>query len=151
MHSLFCVKKPPKTKNKCFIFYVSLTLYKLFGNCQAENGGAFSDSCYFCTVSGGRRPRGRGEQRVSCAHQAVERWLPVAVCCLQSSCVFLTWGSQWLQAKEPVGLMAHGVDGTRGRPCGPRLLVGPPVAVRVAPGCVCGLWLTMAPVVVRGA
>lgn len=49
--SLFCVKNKTKNKKQMFIFYVSLTLYKLFNGCQAENNGVFSDHCYFCKVS----------------------------------------------------------------------------------------------------
>lgn len=48
--SLFCVKNKTKNKKQMFIFYVSLTLYKLFNGCQAENNGVFSDHCYFCKV-----------------------------------------------------------------------------------------------------
>lgn len=52
VHSFFILcKKTTKNKKQMFIFYVSLTLYKLFSNCQAENNGVFSDSCYFCKVS----------------------------------------------------------------------------------------------------
>lgn len=53
MHSFFilCKKeKTPKAKKQMFIFYVSLALYKLFDNCQAENNGVFLESCYFCNV-----------------------------------------------------------------------------------------------------
>lgn len=52
MHSFFILcKKNTKNQKQMFIFYVSLTLYKLFGNCQVDNGGVLSDSCYFCNIS----------------------------------------------------------------------------------------------------
>lgn len=71
--SLFCVKNKTKTKKQMFIFYVSLTLYKLFNGCQAENNGVFSDHCYFCKVSASARTVA-GEQGVCmcvcvCPHQ----------------------------------------------------------------------------------
>lgn len=38
MHSFFILcKKNTKNQKQMFIFYVSLILYKLFNNCQAEN------------------------------------------------------------------------------------------------------------------
>lgn len=60
--SLFCVKKNTKNQKQMFIFYISLTLYKLFNNCQVESKGVFLDSCYFCNVSMrcGRRVAGKG-------------------------------------------------------------------------------------------
>lgn len=65
----------------------------------------------------------------------------------ESSLLFLTWGSEWLQAKELVGPEDRGVDGTCGGQCGPWLLmgppeavVGPPVANSVARGCWWHLW-----------
>lgn len=55
-----------------FIFYVSLTLYKLFGDCPAENSGVFSDTCYFCNVSVCGTRCVAGERRgCLCPHQVV--------------------------------------------------------------------------------
>lgn len=67
MHSFFilCKKQNQKNKKQMFIFYVSLTLYKLFNGCQAENNGVFSDHCYFCKVSVSARTVA-GEQGVFC-------------------------------------------------------------------------------------
>lgn len=49
MHSFFilCKKQNQKNKKQMFIFYVSLTLYKLFSGCQAENKRSILGSLLF--------------------------------------------------------------------------------------------------------
>lgn len=62
MHSFFILYKKthqnPKTNVYFLCFFI---LYKLFDDCQAENNGAFSDSCYFCNVPVCRTCRAAGE------------------------------------------------------------------------------------------
>lgn len=81
MHSFFILCKNTKNKNQMFIFYVSLTLYKLFDSCQAEDNGVFLDSCYFCKVPGHRTCRVVGGQ--VCVLAIVCRLCPGAAHCLQ--------------------------------------------------------------------
>lgn len=99
--SLFCVKNT-KNQKQMFIFYVSLTLYKLFEDCQAGNNGVFSGSCYFCNVSV-CHTRVSGESKgCVCPHQIV-CLLPEVVHCLQNLPHYSSFGvlsgsrpkSQW--------------------------------------------------------
>lgn len=126
MHSFFILckkkkkKKPTENQKQRFIFYVSLTLYKLFDDRQAENNGVFSDSCYFCNVSVCRTGCvAGGSEGCPCPHQVV-CLLPEVVHCLQNLPYYSSFGVQWLQAKEPAGPgaagVAHGVGAARG--CG---------------------------------
>lgn len=50
MRRFFILCRKTKNQKRMFIFYVSLTLCKLFDSCQAEGKGASSGSCYFCIV-----------------------------------------------------------------------------------------------------
>ena len=105
MHSFFilCKKKNTKSKKQMFIFYVSLTLYKLLDNCQEENNGVFSDSCYFCNVSVCRTRRVAGKSKDVCAltkslSVCSQRWCTVYRIFLYSSLGVLSGSrpkSQW--------------------------------------------------------
>lgn len=119
--SLFCVKKTTKNK-KMFIFYISLTLYKLFDDCQAENSGVFSDSCYFCKVCVARAV---WQERAACSPGGMALVTRGCVLFTESSFLFLTWVSLWLQTKEPM------------RPW----LSAWPLAIYL-----CGLWLLLGPI-----
>ena len=115
-----------------FIFYVSLTLYKLFDDRQAENNGVFSDSCYFCNVSVCRTRCVAGESKgCLCPHQIVCS-LAEVVHCLQNLPYYSSFGvlggsrpkSQWdlwllmwpmALVGQPTAVgVPHGIGGTRG-------------------------------------
>lgn len=140
--SLFCVKNKTKTKKQMFIFYVSLTLYKLFNGCQAENNGVFSDHCYFCKVSASARTVA-GEQGVC-----------MCVCVSSPNRImFVTTGRRCLQ-----NLLFYSSFGflSSSRPKSPRdLWAGLWLSVRsvafsVARGSQWDLWLTAWPEAVSG-
>lgn len=119
MHSFFILcKKNTKNQKQMFIFYVSLALYKLFGNCQVENKGVFSDSCYFCNVSVCRARCAAGKGVVcspSCS-------FPEVVPCLQS-----------LPFYSLLGVLRGSWPKSWWDPW-PTVLMGP-VAISVARGC----------------
>lgn len=89
MHSFFILCKKTTKNKKMFIFYVSLTLYKLFNNCQSENKGVFSESCYFCKVCVARAV---WQERAGCVPQVVWPLSPEAVCCLQNLLFYSSLG-----------------------------------------------------------
>lgn len=158
-----------------FIFYISLTLYKLFNNCQVESKGVFLDSCYFCNVSMrcGRRVAGKG---VVFSPNCL---FPEVVPCLQNLPFYSSlgvlrgsrpkslWGPWPMVFMGPVAsVWPMAVDGTTwgrqrglwlfgGTTHGCRvaqwLLVGPSVADSVARGCWWHLWLSVGSVVVGRA
>lgn len=163
VHSFFILcKKSTKNQKQMFIFYVSLTLYKLFDNCRAENNGVFSDSCYFCNLSVCRTRCVAGEsERCLCPHQDV-RSLPEVVPCLQNLPYYSSFGvlsgsgpkSQW--DPWPMALVGPrltewpaAIGGTTcGYWCGSQLLTWPG-AILGTRGCRWDPpWLTAQPVVV---
>lgn len=105
-----------------FIFYVSLTLYKLFNGCQAENNGVFSDHRYFCKVSVSARTVA-GEQGVVVFSPNRIMFVTTGCRCLQnllfySSFGFLSglrpkspedlWAGLWLSVRSVAFSVAHG-------------------------------------------
>lgn len=125
-----------------FIFYVSLALYKLFGECQAETNGVFLESCYFCNVARCRTRVWQETVRRPVLPRSVDV-CPRGGALLTESFFIPHLGSLWLQAKEPVGPTASGVArGCRGRlrwrwgwgsPGGPWRLAWPEAAGRPTP------------------
>lgn len=125
--SLFCVKNKTKNKKQMFIFYVSLTLYKLFSGCQAENNGVFSDHCYFCTVSRVHTHCGRRAGRVCVLTKSYNVCYHRLSLFTESSLLFLIWVSLWLEAQRPTRPVGWAVALSEicGFQCDPWLSVGP--------------------------
>lgn len=166
--SLFCVKNKTKNKKQMFIFYVSLTLYKLFNGCQAENNGVFSDHCYFCNVSVSARTVA-GEQGVFVFSPNRIMFVTTGCRCLQnllfySSFGFLSglrpkspqnlWAGLWLSVRSVAFSVTHGSWWDLWLTVWPEA-VSRTVAVvlAVALSGTCGnwpgLWMSVGPVVAR--
>lgn len=126
-----------------FIFYVSVALYKLFGNCQAENSGEFLESCYFCNVPVGRT-RGCGRrQQGGVSSPGPWTFVPEVARCLQNLPLFLIWvrrgsrpKSRW-DPRRPAWPAAAGGScggsGAGGRQWGPWWSAWPEAAGRPTP------------------
>jgi hypothetical protein len=91
-----------------FIFYVSLTLYKLFSNCQAENNGVFSIIAIFVKCLCVPRTVA-GKQSVFVFSPNCVTFVTRGRALFTESSLFLSWVSLWLQAKELVRPVAVGV------------------------------------------
>lgn len=126
-----------------FIFYVSVALYKLFGNCQAENNCEFLESCYFCNVPVCRaRVCGRRQQG-GVSSPGPWTFVPEVARCLQNLPLSLIWvrrgsrpKSRW-DPRRPAWPVAAGGScggsGAGGRQWGPWWLAWPEAAGRPTP------------------